>query len=110
VTVRSGDIENLYTEILSKCDKEQIDFTTFVELNNQFPELMDFFDIFNYGSSKTSNYNIKRERLNELEEMNRKLTLLIQKCGICKKIIYIDCETNKKITLCPKSMIFPPPR
>lgn len=84
VKVRNVDIENVFKDILKKCEKKRIDFESFLKMNNQFPELIDFFDIFNNKLLNTSIYSIKKERLTQLEEMNIKLRTLIDKCGICK--------------------------
>ena len=81
--VRTIDVDNVYKDILKRCDKKNLDFKSFLDLNNRFPELIDFFEIFNNKLLNTSIYNINRERLSQLEEINRKITSLIHKCGIC---------------------------
>jgi hypothetical protein len=83
--IKSEDeVDTIFKEIVKKYDRNTLDLKSFIHFSNVYPEMLDFFDIFNNNVLKSSALKISSSQLQELDIIHKKLVGMIQSCSVCK--------------------------
>ncbi len=98
ILINENELSNLYDHYISKVKIEKLDFPQFKNLLDNFPNFIDFYDIFNNNIYYEMNYIIKKEQMKKLIEIKDKISDL-------KKIINISQYKNASVSLVTEEYI-----
>jgi hypothetical protein len=94
----------MFSEIVRKYDRKTLDFKSFIHFSNVYPEMLDFFDIFNNNILKNRILKISAGQIEELDCVHNRLVQLIQTCSVCKfnHITLLRLQKKQKYHNLPK--------
>ena len=98
ILVNEAELSNLYDYYISKARIQQLDFSHFKILLDNFPNFLDFYDIFNNNIYYEMNFMIKKEHMEKLVEIKDKLYEL-------KNIVNISQIKNSSVSLVTEDYI-----
>lgn len=78
------EVDKIFAEIVRKYDRTTLDLKSFIHFSDVYPEMLDFFDIFNNNVLKSRVLKINSDQIEELDQIHKKLLSLIQLCSVCK--------------------------
>ena len=73
ILINENELSSLYDHYISKARIQQLDFTHFKILLDNFPSFLDFYDIFNNNIYYEMNFLIKKEQMEKLIAIKDKL-------------------------------------
>lgn len=77
--LKHEDIDFIFKEILIKTERSILDFQEYVQLVSNYPEIFDFFDIFNSKLVENSMIILNRENFGRLKNISDKMKSLLTK-------------------------------
>ena len=98
VLVNETELSGLYDYYINKAKIQQLDFSHFKILLDNFPNFLDFYDIFNNNIYYEMNFMIKKEHMEKLVEIKDKLYEL-------KNILNISQIKNSSVSLVTEDYI-----
>ena len=98
ILINENELSNLYEHYISKAKIQQLDFSNFKILLDNFPRFIDFYDIFNNNIYYEMNFLIKKEQMEKLIEIKNKITEL-------KNIINISQIKTSSVSLVTEEYI-----
>jgi len=78
LNLKEKDIELIYDEMLKKLEVKDLTLKSFINMSSNYPEFMDYFDIFNNKVVKNLNLSIQRDQLNKLDDCLSYIRTLIK--------------------------------
>jgi hypothetical protein len=77
--LREDDIDIIFDDIIDKNDNKPLDMNSFIKISADFPELLDFFDIFNNKLMRDMTIVISRDHIRRLDLIIGNIKKLIEK-------------------------------
>jgi hypothetical protein len=96
--MRTDDIDIIYEDIIEKNDNNLLDLPSFTKISADYPELLDFFDIFNNKVMQNMSIVINRDHIKRIEKILAGVKRLMD------KIVYSNSDHNK-FTISMKSWV-----
>ena len=73
ILIGENELSDLYNYYIEKANVDQLDFSHFKILLNNFPGFLDFYDIFNNNIYYEMNFFIKKENLDKMIEIKERI-------------------------------------
>ncbi len=97
VKIKEKDLELIFEEILRKLEVKKLTLKSFIHMALNYPEFIDYFDIFNNKVIKSLNLTILREHLVKFDECLNSLRNIIQEME--------DAEESNNVSIALKDYV-----